>query len=109
MLSGERKAVLAPRLTEQLKGKLPDVSTVDVLQAFRQEDWTILYVETHVSDEVFLFYSGDPLSHRYITLWSGAAAMDEETDIMRWAAANAPGIPKRLAACFAHVAVNGEQ
>jgi hypothetical protein len=74
MLSGERKAALAPRLTDQLKGDLPDLSAVDVLQSFRQAGWTILYVDTHVSDEIFLFYSGDPLSQRYITRWSGAAA-----------------------------------
>ena len=109
MLSGERKAALAPRVAKQLQAQLPGLSAVDVLQSFRQGDWTVLYVDTHESDEAFLFYSADPLSHRYITLWSGGAAKGEEADIMQWTAAHAPGIPRRLAACFAHVAVYGNE
>jgi hypothetical protein len=61
----------------------------------------IFFVETHVSDEPFLFYSGDPLANRYVTIWSGAARIDEEQDIYDWVIVNAPGIPVELAKCFA--------
>jgi len=95
-LPSERKAVLAPEIAKQL-----NVTSVDVLQSFTLGSWQIIYVNTHESDEPFLFYSGDPLKTRYVTMWSGAAGMDEEQEIRAWTLKNAPGIPRRLASCFA--------
>ena len=69
-LPSERKAVLAPEIAKQL-----NVKSVDVLQSFKLGSWQIIYVNTHESDEPFLFYSGDPLKTRYVTMWSGAARM----------------------------------
>ena len=77
------------------------VSSVDVLQSFRLNGWSIIYVDTHRSDEAFLFYAHDPLTSHYITLWSGAAARDEEEDVKSWTLKNAPNIPLKLASCFA--------
>jgi len=74
---------------------------VDVLQAFRFDGWTILYVDSHEADEAFLFYSHDPLHNRFVTIWSGAAATNEEQSIRAWTLKNAPGIPPKLASCFA--------
>ena len=54
-LSKERIVVLSPVIAKQLH-----VSTVDVLQSFRMDRWSIIYVETHESDEAFLFYADDP-------------------------------------------------
>ena len=95
-LTPHRKAALAPEIAKQL-----NVKSVDVLQSFRFGTWQIIYVSTEESDPPFLFYSGDPLRTRYVTMWSGAARMDEEQEIRAWTLKNAPGIPRRLASCFA--------
>ena len=95
-LTSQRKAALAPEIAKQLR-----VRSVDVLQSFRLGGWEIIYVSTGESDEPFLFYSGDPLKSGYITLWSGAATIHEEQAIKGWTLKNAPGIPRKLAACFA--------
>jgi hypothetical protein len=95
-LSNERKTALAPAIAKQL-----NASNVDVLQSFQSGGWSIIYVDTHQADEAFLFYSHDPLTNRYITLWSGAAARYEEQDVKSWTIKNAPGIPPKLASCFA--------
>ena len=95
-LTNERKAALAPEIAKQLRYK-----RVDVLQSFRTGDWSIIYVDTHESDEAFLLYAQDPLKSRFITLWSGAATRNEEQTIRRWTLKNAPGIPPKLATCFA--------
>ena len=75
--------------------------SVDVLQSFRLGSWDIIYVDTHQTDEAFLFYPQDPSLGRYVTLWAGAAMHDEEREIRSWVLKNAPGIPGKLAACFA--------
>jgi hypothetical protein len=77
------------------------VPSVTVLQSFRLDDWRIIYIDTHQSDETFLFYAHDPLKSHFITEWSGAAMIDEEEEMKSWTLKNAPGIPLRLASCFA--------
>jgi hypothetical protein len=100
-LSDKSKAVWAPEIAKQLLTR-----KVDVLQSFRFNGWSIIYVDSHDADESFLFYSGDPIHSRYITEWSGAAAFNEEQSIRAWTLKNAPGIPPRLASCFAWYVVN---
>lgn len=80
---------------------------VDVLQSFKVDAWSIVYVDTHQADAAFLFYAKDPLTERYVTSWSGAAARQEERSIERWTRKNAPGIPLRLARCFAWYVTQG--
>lgn len=93
------KPILAKQLQAQdLKGTKP---TVEVVDLFALGKWQILHVKTGVSDDGFLFYSGDPMTHDYVTVWGGSAAPDEETQIQDWAVKNAKGIPDRLASCFA--------
>ncbi len=58
-------------------------------------------MEPYTSDEEFLFYSHDPLTSAPVTMWSGAAAYFEEHEIKIWTLRNAPGIPPKLASCFA--------
>ena len=77
------------------------VAKADLLQSFKSDKWSILYVETHESDEVFLFYAGNPLTRHFVLTWSGAAGIDEEDDTRAWVMKHAKGIPRRLAACFA--------
>ncbi|MBY0578942.1 MAG: hypothetical protein K2P57_07850, partial [Burkholderiales bacterium] len=95
-LSGKRKLVLAPKIAKELH-----VSSVDVLQSFKSHGWSIIYIDTHVSDETFLFYKKDPLTSHYVTLWGGAATIYEEQQIKEWVLKNAPKIPLKLANCFA--------
>jgi len=99
-LADERRRVLAPVLAEHLRAP-----SVDIIQSFRSGTWTILHVDTHQADEIFLFYSGEPSANRYVTAWSGAATIQEEGHVKKWAIDNAAGIPSQLAGCFAwHVA-----
>ena len=77
------------------------LTSVDVLQSFQDEGWQVLYVDTHESDEIFLFYSTDPVTRPAVTSWSGGASPGEEPAIRDWVLSHAPGIPARLAACFA--------
>src|SRR5271168_3585878 len=72
-LTAAQQSAWAPEVAKQLS-----VSNVDVLQSFRVDGWSIIYVDTHQSDEAFLFYARDPPTSHYITLWSGAAASNEE-------------------------------
>lgn len=95
-LTAEQKLVLAPSVATRL-----NVSSVEILQAFRSGSWTILYVDTHRSDEVFLFFAADPQLTMPLTSWSGAAARDEQESIRDWIIKNAPNIPAKLAVCFA--------
>jgi hypothetical protein len=104
-LTANHKLAFAPAIARQLR-----VQRVDVLQSFRFGGWIILYVNSHDADEAFLFYPHDPLHTRYVTMWSGAAAWNEEESIRAWTVKNAPGIPPRLASCFAwHVTSDRDQ
>lgn len=95
-LAGERKEALSPVIAKQL-----EMPKVEVLQSFKFGGWSIIYVDTHQSDEVFLFYAHDPLISHYVTMWSGGAAPGEEEGIRSWVVQNAPGVPAQLANCFA--------
>jgi len=88
-------------------GKQVHRPVTGILDAFRFRGWSIIYVSVYQADEAFIFYAHDPLSSYYITSWSGAARRDEEKEIMSWVIKNAPGIPKKLAACFARHVTKG--
>lgn len=108
-LPAARKAAFAPAVAAHLNRQLgPQVNQTiviapdDILQLFRLGRWHILYVNNHVSDEPFLFYRDAPQrSPAYALAWAGAATRDEGPAIEKWVRAEAPGIPRRLAACFA--------
>ena len=95
-ITNERKAALGPGIARQL-----NVMHVDVLESWQFGGWSIIYVDTHESDDAFLFYSHDALTSPYLTLWGGVATPDEEREVKDWTLKNAPGIPPRLADCFA--------
>ena len=102
-LTDARKLALAPEIAKQL-----GTENIEVLRSLKVGSWDILLVETHVSDEPFLFYSKDPLSSHYVALWSGAAKRDEAKMIRSWTLKNAPGIPSKLANCFAWLVTEGQ-
>jgi hypothetical protein len=95
-LNKKTKMALAPAIATQLH-----VENVDVIQSYRLGGWSIIYVDAHKGDEVFLFYAKNPLTEKYITMWSGGATRDEAKTIKDWTLKNAPGIPNQLASCFA--------
>ncbi len=105
ILTEGRKTQLAPVIAKQL-----NTDSVDVLQSFRYRTWYIIYVDTHISDEAYLFFAADPLNARYVTTWGGGAGTSEEADVGRWVRQNAKGIPGKLASCFAfHVTKDRDQ
>jgi hypothetical protein len=103
LILARKNKKLSSAIAKQLK-----LSTVDVLQFYKADGWSFIYVDTHVSDATYLFYSGDPLTATHpVTQWSGAAMIIETTEIEQWLLKNAPSIPKHLARCFAwHVTLN---
>jgi hypothetical protein len=114
-LSSTMRAQLAPVIEAHLKAQLDPrisplvhVQAVDVLRVFRTNDWYIVYVNTNVTDESFVFYDKNPVhASAYLTVWAGAAAVDERKEIEKFALESAPGIPKRLAGCFAWYVTQG--
>ena len=95
-LRSQQKSAVASEIARQLK-----VKAVDVLQSFRAGGWSIFYVDTHETDDAYVFYARDPQNGGYITLWGGVALEDEEQAINAWTIKNAPGIPRNLPSCFA--------
>lgn len=108
-LTNSMKAAFAPDIEKHLnkqQGPLVNqtiyIKPEDILQVFRIGKWHVIYVNNHVSDEPFLFYNSTPQkSAAYLFAWSGAARMDEGPEIEKWVKAQAPSIPRKLAACFA--------
>jgi hypothetical protein len=92
---------------ERHVAKLLGVADIDVLESLRVRDWHVLYVNTHESDELFVFLRGDPRAASVAATWGGAAARFERKELAVWARRNARGVPRRLARCFAWYAVEG--
>jgi hypothetical protein len=88
-LPKERTKALGPVIAKQLDAKQAEIS-----QSFRFGGWSILYVSTGEADDAFVFYSGDPMRSKYVTLWGGVALENEEREIRAWTLKNAPGIPR---------------
>jgi hypothetical protein len=98
------RAQLAAALAE--KGS---TQPAHILGLLRDGGWMIVLTESHDSDDPFRFYSGDPVhGAKPVTSWSGGAAIFETDDIARWVKKYAPGIPARLADCFAWTVTVGE-
>lgn len=108
-LSDAQRQMLVPALERHLNkqlgqelGQVIHLAAEDVFKSFRVGKWHIIYLNSHVSDEPFLFYRSAPdQAEAYITAWAGAAASDEGDAIYTWVRREVPGIPKNLAACFA--------
>jgi hypothetical protein len=87
-LPTERAKALGSIVAKQLDAKQAEIS-----QSFRFGGWSILYVSTGRADDAYVFYSGDPMRTKYVTLWGGVALKNEEGKIRPWTLKNAPGIP----------------
>ena len=95
-LNKKAASAIAPVVAKQLGAEHAEIS-----QSFLYRGWSVFYASTGDADDTYVFYSGDPLRDKYVTLWGGAATQDEEPEILHWILKNAPGIPLPLARCFA--------
>ena len=95
-ITSQSKAILTPVIAQQLH-----VRTVEILESFKIDRWSIYYVNPIQADSVYVFYAGNPINEHYVTLWGGYAFSDEKDKIKSWVIKNAPGIPIQLARCFA--------
>lgn len=95
-LTIRRKTMLARIIARQMS-----FSRVNVEQSFRYGGWSIIYFSTPDAESAYLFYSGDPRRVHYVTTWSGVALPEEQEEIRKGVVKDAPGIPSRLASCFA--------
>jgi hypothetical protein len=107
-VSPAQEQALAPVIAEQLNdhkspetASLQHVKTANVLSSLQFGSWSVLYVDTGVSDEGYLFYSTDPLKKHFLTLWAGGARIGDDQLIKEWEIKSMPGIPDKLASCFA--------
>jgi hypothetical protein len=82
---------------------------VRVLEVLRDGRWAVYLVDPSDAEPFFAFFSGDPATSHYVTLWGGFATESEEKEIQRWVDKNAPGIPHRLSQCFAWRATHGSK
>ena len=107
----KNKTDLARAITKQLNVSHPalKISSTTVLRSFASGNWSIVYVAPDKAERVFVFYAGNPLTSRYVTLWGGegATTVKDEPIIKNWVLKNAPGIPPKLASCFAWYVTKG--
>ncbi|EAU3900493.1 hypothetical protein D9802_24100 [Salmonella enterica] len=95
-LSAAQRDSLQNNIKRQLK-----TERLNILEFFKEQNSSIVYIETYDADEAFVFYSGDEFKDDFITIWSGAAEISEEKNIEKWVKDHVPYIPDRLARCFA--------
>jgi hypothetical protein len=95
-LTSTQKASFSAAVASQLQSE-----SVKILHSYRLGNWYLFYVNTHLADEDFVFYRGDPTMHQYAALWSAAGATTGQPELRNWARTSAPGIPESLAKCFA--------
>lgn len=81
---------------------------VKVFESFKSGQWLVLFTDASDGDSPYLFYAADPADgSRPVTVWSGGATIFETSEVAQWVKDNAPGIPVRLANCFAwHVTLD---
>jgi hypothetical protein len=96
------RPAFSSEIARQLKTELPDVASIQILQYFSYQDWRVIYVDTQVSDEVFLIFNGSPLKGNYLDLLAGAYTMDDGKFIRdQLEKGKSKGIPPKLAKCIA--------
>ncbi len=66
------------------------------------QSWHIVLTTAGLGDPPYLVYREDPAKGgKPVASWAGAATIFETTELRDWLLANAPGIPRRLADCWA--------
>jgi hypothetical protein len=92
---------LKENISNQLRREMNvEVKNLEIMNFFKENNWSIIYAETQVSDEPLLIYNDDVLTSNYIALFSGAVSTQDEDNIKQWITDNTPGIPYKLEECF---------
>lgn len=83
-----------------------DFAGAKAVESFVSSSWRVVYAIFPNSEPAFLFFRG----LQPIATWSGGAAIFDAPEVEKWVLKNVPGIPRRLAHCFAwHVTFNRDQ
>jgi hypothetical protein len=103
----KNKAELERAITKQLIAKIPGLkgkSTITVRRVFACENWSIIEVRfpPNVAEDISLIYDKNPLTSHYVN-WHGRTLAEKEDEpyIRDGILKIAPGIPPKLASCFA--------
>lgn len=89
-------------ITRQLKPQLPDITSARILQSLSYRNWSVIHVDTQVSDSAFLTFHGSPLADKYLDLFAGAYSVDDEKFVFdQLTKGPSKGMPGKLARCFA--------
>ncbi|HBE6260961.1 hypothetical protein [Escherichia coli] len=96
------KKNIARQLNSEME-QVVEVNKVEILSFDTLQEWSIVGVATGVSDDALLIYKGNITKTDYVALFGGAASIND--DMIQWINQKAPGIPDKLAQCFAWGAV----
>lgn len=104
-LTARQQVQLETAIAKQQKLK-----KVTVFASFKSDGWFVVFSDASVGDSPYFVYSSNPTKGaKPTTAWSGAATIFETSEVAEWVKQNAPGIPERLANCFAwHVTLSPE-
>lgn len=104
---------LKPDLRVKLEAaiaKQTGIAGIEVFQLLRLSGWTVIYSNAGAGDSPYYFYSTDPLAGSPPTaVWAGGAPIYEAGEVAVWVTENAPGIPRKLADCFAWRVILGSE
>lgn len=92
-------AQLAPAIGRQL-----GVRGLKIRDALRHGDWQVFLISARDADDSLVFYSGDPLTTRFVDAIGRFALPSSEKATRAWLVENLNGMPVPLAACVAQVA-----
>lgn len=97
-------------LLEVAIAKQQQMKKAQVFESFKHNGWFIVLSDTSSGDNPYFFYSKDPTEGAApVAVWSGAAMIFETSHVVNWVKQKVPGIPERLANCFAwHVTLSQE-
>jgi hypothetical protein len=99
------KVALAPKQNAELSAAVAaqlGAPSAKILRTYHLGNWYLYDLNTPRADGNLVLFRGDPSTHRYVTVWSGAGGRTSPSELRNWVRSNAPGIPEALAKCFAY-------
>jgi hypothetical protein len=107
-LTAKEKAELGRAIARQYSAaEKMEVPSAEVMCVFASGDWSIIRALPYAAEPLYFFYRGNPLTNSYVTSWYGIVMPEDEPEVKKWALENVPGIPPKLAACFARYVTQG--
>lgn len=92
-------AQLAPVIGRQL-----GVRGAKIRDALRRDGWQVFLISARDADDSLVFYTGDPLTTRFVDAIGTFALPTGEKATRAWLVENLAGMPAPLAACVAQIA-----